>query len=193
MLPFIDITPDPIQPTGHDMQYSNPGEYGCLAALANSIGAKRVLEIGINYGRTAAMLLKNVPTIEKYIGIDVPPSTPLSLAVQKNEVPMIAGQFVEGDPRVRTIIRDGGSFSVTPEEVGEVDFAFIDGDHSEDGVVQDTVLAMSVVRDGGIIAWHDYHHLGTVDVAQVLEGLHGAGRPIFHVKGTWIAMQTVKK
>ena len=35
--------------------------------------------------------------------------------------------------------------------------------------MHDTALAGAVMRPGGIIMWHDYHDLGTVDVKSVLE------------------------
>jgi predicted O-methyltransferase YrrM len=44
------------------------------------------------------------------------------------------------------------------EEISEgekVDFIFIDGDHSHDGVKRDFELYSPLVRKGGIIAFHD--------------------------------------
>ena len=36
-----------------------------------------------------------------------------------------------------------------------MDFVFIDGDHSREGVRQDTELARAILAPGGAIAWHD--------------------------------------
>jgi hypothetical protein len=68
---------------------------------------------------------------------------------------------------------------------------FIDGDHGYRGVMHDTMLAKAVVRPGGLILWHDYHDLGTVDVREALHDLAGSGQTIWNVKGTWIALQRV--
>lgn len=46
--------------------------------------------------------------------------------------------------------------TVAPEELGSVGFAFIDSDHSFDGVLNDTLLASRCLLPGGIIAWHDF-------------------------------------
>lgn len=189
MLPSVKITPESVISTGLPDQYTMPGEYGTLVALLNGIKAERVVEIGINYGLTAAMLLKNVSTIIHYTGIDVPPGTDLSLSVQKNEVPRTAGEYVRDDPRVRLLVREGGSLAVTPDELGPVDVVFIDGDHSTEGVVNDTLLAWEVVRPGGLVIWHDYHQLGTVDVATVLDNYAAKGHRIVHVAGTWLAYE----
>lgn len=68
---------------------------------------------------------------------------------------------------------------------------FIDGDHSRAGVEHDTMLARAMVRPGGIIVWHDYHHFGTVDVRDVLDEMWQAGADIVHVEGTWLAYERI--
>lgn len=190
MLPVTHIAPDEVRSTGLPSRFTNPGEYGTLVALARSVGATRFLETGINQGRTAAMFLRNMPQIARYVGIDVPPETHLPLSVQRDEVPAIAGEYVQNDLRVTVIVREGGSFNVQPHEIGQVDFAFIDGDHSEAGIVRDTELAKECVRNGGLIVWHDYHNFGTVDVKRVLDKWQAEGQPIRHVHGTWLAVMT---
>ena len=46
----------------------------------------------------------------------------------------------------------------------KVDFLFIDGDHSYEGVKRDFELYAPLVRDGGIIGFHDASLLGHPDV-----------------------------
>jgi len=50
-----------------------------------------------------------------------------------------------------------------------------------------------VVRPGGIVIFHDYHYLGTVDVREVLDEMHAAGAPINHVAGTWVAYEKLSE
>jgi predicted O-methyltransferase YrrM len=69
------------------------------------------------------------------------------------------------------------------------DAVFIDGDHGCLAVEHDSALARALVRPGGIIVYHDYHELGTVDVKPVLDLLHRGGRNIEHVEGTWLAFE----
>lgn len=190
MLPLIDISPPPIEPGGLPDRFTNPGEYAVLAYLANAVSARRVIEIGINEGRAAAMLLANVPTIQTYVGIDVPRGTLTALAVQRTEVPDEVGKFVAGDPRVRLIVREGGSSNVAVDELPVADFVFIDGDHSVEGVVNDSHLAWALVRRG-VIVWHDYHPGSDVEVKPVLDRYFSQGHRIVHVRGTWLAYEEI--
>jgi len=157
-----------------------------LIALIERVQPKAVLEFGINTGRTAKAILEYVPGIERYVGIDVPMGYQTEKVVQRNEVPVIAGEEVLDDARVHLIVREGGSQSVGVGELPMVDAVFIDGDHSRSGVENDTRLALLRVRPGGIIIWHDYHDLGTVDVRDVLDELFTAGWDLHHVKDTWL-------
>lgn len=191
MLPSVALSPPPLDWAAPERRFTNPGEYERLLMLANRVKAGRVLETGINTGITAAMLLANCPTITSYIGVDVPAGTDLPLAVQKTEVPDKAGKHVCDDPRVNIILRPRGSLDLVPGDIGEVDFAFIDGDHSIEGVVHDTLLAYKCVRKGGLVVWHDYHQLGTVDVPYVLDKFAERGHRIEHVAGTWLAFEEI--
>lgn len=168
-------------------RYMNDGELDVLAALVNSVEARDIIEIGCNEGRTARVLLDNVPTLQSYTGIDVPKGYHFAKNVQRNEVPTNPGHYAADDRRFRLLLSRRGSFDLTALDLPEADAIFIDGDHSRAAVEHDTTLATSLIRRGGIIIWHDYHDLGTVDVRDVL---HGFGhRNIQHVADTWIAFQ----
>jgi predicted O-methyltransferase YrrM len=172
--------------TWRDDWMTSPLERAVLVALLNRIGATRVIEFGVNEGWTAACLLENVPTIQHYLGIDVPDDFVTALPVQQGEVPFQAGSVVS-DPRFEALVVAGGSASLTALRLGETAAAFIDGDHSYDGVAADTALARACVRDGGIIVWHDY---GDADgVTRFLDGL--AGHKIVHIAGTWLAYEHI--
>jgi predicted O-methyltransferase YrrM len=166
----------------------NPGELETLVALVRSVNAKGVLEFGINVGRTAQALLEYCPTIESYEGVDVPVGYVTEKPVQRGEVPPVAGELVKNDPRVKIIVRPTGSHELSPQDLSPCDAVFIDGDHSRKGVLNDTALAFEVLRPGGIVIWHDYHDLGTVDVRDVLQGMQKEfpAMPLRHVPGTWI-------
>jgi len=136
--------------------FTSQEDMDVIASLIHHVGAERMMEIGINEGRTAKAVLDSVPSVKRYVGVDVPPYFKTSHPLQQKEVPVEAGSMVKGDGRVRLIVRDGGSAELNGEEVGEVDVVFIDGDHTYDAVVRDSELARKVVRDGGVIVWHDY-------------------------------------
>lgn len=170
-------------------RYMNPGELEVLVALVRSESPKTVVEIGVNEGRTAKALLQNVPGISRYIGIDVERDYVTALKVQRKEVPANPGWMAQSDGRFELVLKQRGSLDLEPRDLPECDVVFIDGDHGHAAVEHDTALAKAIVRTGGLIIWHDYHALGTVDVADVLHGMQEQGQIVLHIDGTWIAFQ----
>lgn len=169
----------------------NPGELEVLVALIGSVSPKAVIEIGVNEGRTAKALLANVPSITRYLGIDVPIGYRTAKDVQRREVPARPGHLALDDPRFELILRPRGSLDLMPSDLPPCDAVFIDGDHGFEAVMHDSLLAASLVRSGGIVVWHDYHGADTVDVRRVLECFRRFGADIRHVEGTWLAFRRV--
>lgn len=190
-VPQSSLNVRPIDWGGLPRRFMNPGELETLIALVASVDPNHVIEFGVNVGRTAKAILANVATVEDYTGIDVTPDYVPSKAVQRNEVPARPGELVTADPRFRLIVMPRGSLDLTADDLQLCDAVFIDGDHGRDAVMHDTALAGALVRPGGIIVWHDYHDLGTVDVKPVLDAYARAGRAITHVAGTWLAFERV--
>jgi len=179
----------PIDWAGLPRRYMNHGELEVLIALVRSVSPRHVIEIGVNTGRTAKAILANVPDIEHYTGVDVMPGYVPEKAVQRHEVPANPGELVKDDARFELVLLRRGSLDLTPQDLPPADAIFIDGDHGRAAVEHDSALARSIVRPGGIIIYHDFHELGTVDVKPVLEALHHDGRDIVHVEGTWLAYE----
>jgi predicted O-methyltransferase YrrM len=195
-LPTIPQSSLPIVPidwSGLDKRFLNPGELEVLVALVRVIAPKTMLEIGVNTGRTALALLRHVPSLEYYIGIDVLPGYVPAMAVQRNELPQDPGHFAKMDPRFKLILSAQGSldFQVAKPGLPPCEVVFIDGDHGCAAVMHDTALARALVPAGGMIIWHDYHNLGTVEVKPTLDEYHHHGAAIFHVEGTWIAFERI--
>lgn len=189
-LPQISIQPKAIDWGGLERRFMNPNELEILCDLMGRVSPKTVVEFGINTGRTAKALLREVKSIEKYIGVDVLPGYVTDKKVQRKEVPIIAGEVVRNDPRVDLRVTKNGSYDI--DALPPCDAVFIDGDHGRKGVENDSRLAYSAVREGGIIVWHDYHDLGTVDVREVLHELREQGHDIVSVEGTWLAFEIVR-
>lgn len=71
-------------------------------------------------------------------------------------------------------------------EDGSLDFVFVDGDHSYDGVVRDLEAWDNKVRTGGWIGGHDWSHHGTDDsVQRAVEYFYGTGMAALDVGNTW--------
>jgi predicted O-methyltransferase YrrM len=195
MLPQVDqsqLDVRPIDWNGLTHRFMNNGELEVLIALVAGVAPRCVLEIGVNEGRTAKAMLANVPGILRYIGVDVPPTYRPSKDVQRREVPARPGHMAARDPRFELVLRERGSMDFAPGDLPTVDAVFIDGDHGFEAVLHDTLLARQIVRPGGIIIWHDYHAVDTVDVRRVLERFYATGSDIRHVAGTWLAFELVE-
>jgi methyltransferase family protein len=189
-VPASQFDVQPIDWAGLSRRYMNPGELEVLIALVRSVSPRHVIEIGVNAGRTAKAILANVPGIERYTGIDVLPGYVPEKVVQRREVPANPGEMVKDDARFQLVLRPGGSLDLTPWDLSFAEVVFIDGDHGHRAVERDSALATEIVRRRpGMIIWHDYHDLGTVDVKPVLDNLHRDGRNIVHVEGTWLAFE----
>jgi predicted O-methyltransferase YrrM len=143
-----------------------------------------MIEFGCNRGRTAKALLDNVPTIERYIGIDVPFIHAPTLKCQQSEVPLYPGREAADDPRFFLLLRN--SYELGPDDLEPCDAVFIDGDHSERVVRHDSELARMLLRSGGIIVWHDYGN-ETVEVTQTIVRLQAEGWGIGLIENSWLA------
>lgn len=168
-------------------RYVHPGELDVLIHLVRSVDARTVVEFGCNNGRTAAAILRNVPTVERYVGVDVPRGYNFACKVQAREAPRVAGELALDDGRFEMKLRQRGTLDLTVADLPNCDVVFIDGDHSEQVVRHDYALARGIVRSGGLIVFHDDNGLDVVDVSRVLDGLHAEGVDVQHVAGTWLA------
>jgi len=169
--------------------YTSPADRAVLLALCRAFRPRTVIEIGVQRGATAKLLLDNCPWITEYIGIDVPPGTVMPLPGQQSEVPAAAGELVKADPRVKIIIRANGSLDLEPEDLPLADLVFIDGDHSSAAVAADTALARAILRPGGVCVWHDYNNR-TVGVSPVIDQINTAeGNHICLVDGSWVCFE----
>jgi predicted O-methyltransferase YrrM len=174
----------PINWLGLHRDYQNVGEMEVLATLARSL--ESMLEIGCRDGRTAKLMLHNVPTLERYVGVDLEPGYEPPLACQRSEIVDEPGKLALADPRFELLLRPRGSLDLVAAGFKQkFDICYIDGDHSAAAVRHDSELALAVTRVGGLIVWHD-HGNAAVEVTGVLEAL-AVNLPIRWIERTWFA------
>ena len=162
------------------------GDASVLLTLSRLVKPSMFVEIGIQQGVTAYEILRHGPWIKRYIGVDVTPEHTPTLACQKGEVPTCAGAFAANDHRLQVLTYVNGSRDLDPKRVAGSRMWFIDGDHSYDGVLADTHLALDAVRDG-VICWHDYRNPAVPSVTAALDDwntANGAVSQICWVEGT---------
>lgn len=133
-----------------------------LLSLLNRLDIKSVLEIGSESGGTVCVWVKMF--------------NPLALfTLDLNSYGHVAGKTDEMEKRWQAWLRPSQRLVATwgdshlPETkvavmkkmqsngVEKVDFLYIDGDHTEDGVTKDYEMYKDLVKPGGIIVFHDIH------------------------------------
>jgi predicted O-methyltransferase YrrM len=132
-----------------------------IAKLLEIVAALRprvVLEIGTAGGGTLFLFTRAADPDAKIISIDLP-GGPFGGGYPKWKTPLYKSFSKEGQ-KIYLIRRDSHD-PQTLEEVKrilgdeKVDFLFIDGDHTYEGVKRDFEIYSPLVREGGIIAFHD--------------------------------------
>ena len=144
-----------------DMSY---GSEQCflVKAIAKHIAAECFFEIGTGRG-TACYSVALEDTIEEIITIDI-----ISHFQKKNEaIAYMAAQLsnhdiyqlVEGQEKEKISFKHRSEVPlIMQEQEGNVDLAFIDGDHTTAHIIkQDFEICDRLVRKGGIIIFDDYH------------------------------------
>jgi predicted O-methyltransferase YrrM len=123
-------------------------ERDCLARHA--AGRKALVEIGVWHGVTTKRLRASMPADGCLTAVDPfqPGRLGFSLAerIARSEVDTVKNGHVRW-------VRDTGAAAAHGHQM--IDFIFIDGDHSEAGLLADWRAWHSLIRPGGIVALHD--------------------------------------
>jgi len=116
-----------------------------LANLTNKNNYEIICEVGVNSGINSANWISLCPQIKKAYLIDKDPNDVFSLGEFKD-------RKIEHKIQYWTVGSEEGS-KLTPNNL---DIVFIDADHSYDAVRKDIDLWLPKIREGGILAGHDY-------------------------------------
>ena len=136
-----------------------------LLGLVERMRPATVVEIGTATGGTLFMLTQVAPDDATIVSVDLPGGR-LGGATSgmRHDYPPWRTRLYEGFAREGQIVRALRANSQDPATVDDVrrllgdrtiDFLFIDGDHSYDGVRRDFELYSPLVREGGLVAFHD--------------------------------------
>jgi len=152
---------------GHSGLIDSPRRWDFLASLMNEQGYKSFVEIGCKEGRTTGFILKNVPgsqviAVDPWITQDAT-HDPTKETYKEWDFSKIEAQFWDnvGDNKDRCAM-----WRMTSEEAAATgpqppdgwDIVFIDALHDYEHVKQDIELWWPKVRNGGILAGHDFNH-----------------------------------
>jgi hypothetical protein len=128
------------------------------------------VEVGVSQGWTSEALLREFPNLI-LLGVDFWDSSSADSEYAKSGDSMAkltgSEQFAKMRHAIertefanerRKMIRSDSVAAAYQVPDGWLDFAFIDGDHTLDGVRRDLVAWAPKVREGGIIVGHDFSH-----------------------------------
>ena len=195
------VTVDLLPATGEyiqkwDANYAKDMVY--LALLAAVLKPQSVFEIGTLEGYTALLFALNLNEDGLVHTLDLPRErvgdSALKTTVvddQHIDIHSHTTQYLyqshDCGHRVRQLSGDSATFDFSPYHES-VDLFFIDGAHSFEYVKSDSERAFSCVREGGVIAWHDYGRWGVNGVSRYLHGLARQGMQIYRFPGSSMAV-----
>lgn len=147
---FSDVAAPPVP------AYQNVREFGDLWEHVAARPHTRVLEIGSLFGGTL-WYWSRLPDVEAVVSVDLPSDWPQVADGVREARPQWHRWFAEKLVDFTDISADS-KLQTTFDEAkrwGPFDFAFIDGDHSYEGVKHDWLMYSPLVKPGGIVAFHD--------------------------------------
>jgi predicted O-methyltransferase YrrM len=163
---------------------------------------KTLLEIGTFDGRTTLNLAAHSPADAKVYTLDLPPTAVETTALRIDagdrlfiDKPVsgerFAGAALAG--KITQLYGDSAMFDFSAL-AGRVDFMFVDGSHSYEYVLRDSITALKLAAAPATILWHDYAPEGPTAWPGVPKALHElqAADPRFkdlkHIAGSTIVI-----
>lgn len=121
-----------------------------VVAIAKYRNARRIFEFGTYLGRTTCGLASIDESVLVHT-LNLPPE-------EDTRYGPYVGQLIKKSPyqgRIQQLFCDSRKFAVGPY-ANNMDFIFIDADHSYEGVKNDTEKAFQMLATGGVVVWHDF-------------------------------------
>jgi hypothetical protein len=142
-----------------------------LAQWFKEWGFKRGAEIGVEAGLYSEVLCKATPELELFC-VDAWLKLKYRYWVTSQRVEGYRLQAIERlSPYNCHFIRKWSIDAVKDFKDGELDFVYIDADHTYEATMNDIVEWGKKVRSGGVIAGHDYIHRGGQSQHKVIEAV----------------------
>jgi len=136
-------------------------DYRALAAIGLRHRPRRIFEIGTFLGITSNFLLELLPETQVVSIAYVNQKWNLFRSRYNNsslQMREIGSQVrPKNRPRFRQLYGDSHQLQAETliRKFGQFDMIFIDGDHTYQGVKQDTELCLQLLAPGGALCWHD--------------------------------------
>jgi cephalosporin hydroxylase len=126
-----------------------PFEIVSLLDYVAGTNPKIVGEIGLKHGGNSFMFLRKLENAELFLGMDLVLNNISKLRYYRRPSQVI--HSLEGNSQLPAVVNKAERIL----NGRRFDFLFIDGDHEYNGVLEDLIQWYSLVRPGGLIAFHD--------------------------------------
>lgn len=156
-----------------------------LGAMLRYFHPASVFEIGTFKGRTTRLIADMTGESTRVYTLDLPPDELAKGGYFSQDQHHLVGQSIHAlafQRKITQVYGNSRTFDFSPF-YGQIDFVFIDGDHSYEGVKSDTENALKMVRRGGVIVWDDCNERHTPGVVQCLRET-ASMRTVFRLEGT---------
>lgn len=147
-------------------------DYLFLKEIAIKYALKSYLEIGTYIGESISCM---EDVCEKRISITVPPEHPASMSnwCKVKHITDFSNRLVGGG--VKQYLVDSREFDFNTIK-DEIDLYFIDGDHSYNGVCNDTKKVFEHKNESSFVVWHDFNDEKVVQAVVDVIGLERLGQ-----------------
>lgn len=172
--------------------------YGRFGKVLQRRNLHRGAEIGVAFGGHSESILQ-FSSVEKLYGIDPYKHDPNYIDAMNLPQEEFDELFLFTTTRLSKFgdryehIRKPSKLAV--EEIsGQLDFVYIDVDHSYTGALEDICVWFNKVRDGGIIGGHDYDHPDLLGVKQAVDRYFSRFGWQIHTEGEtvwWVEKQKI--
>ena len=150
---------DPLKPLKWSMSLQQvEREIVTLLSQVRERNVRSMLEIGTRNGGTLFLFSWTLASDARIVSVDLPSEQSLKRGYDRFKTSYLSS-FIKTGQRL-TLVRGDSHSPLNLAKVksaieGELDFLFIDGDHTYEGVKKDFEMYSPLVRKGGLIAFHD--------------------------------------
>lgn len=144
-------------------------DYMFLKQIAIKSGSREYLEIGTYIGESINIL---TDCCEKLYSVTLPIESARKFYDEQFKMKNYVGRLVN-DEKVTTYYTDSRQFDFSKHSE-TVDLYFIDGDHSYEGVYNDTKNVFMNKKEDAIVVWHDFKYTDTKYKAMVINAVYDA-------------------
>ena len=173
--------------------YTREDDTRAVLTLLSHARPRRVLEIGTGPGHMTANLTRWTPEDARVFTIDLVRGMPRiapGAVEQQVEVPAHSdwGRFANHFGTAhKAFFITADTMAYDFGRIAPLDFAFIDGGHDLEHVLNDSRKTYNILSPGGLIVWHDFNSpVPWVKVREAIEQMK-FDEPVVHVEGTEVA------